>query len=204
MDFAKPILIEFPNSFTTERLIIRQPLPGDGEVVYVAMMESLDQLQRWMPWAKKAPTLEDTEANVRQAYVQFLERTDLRFHLFHHDTKEFIGSSGLHRIDWKVRKYEIGYWCRSTFARQGYITEAVKGLTVFAFQFLEANRVEIRCDEQNLASRKVAERVGFQMEGILRNHDLSVDQKLRNTCVYSMISEDFLNLAKRNRKNASM
>lgn len=204
MDSSKPILIDFPNSFTTERLIIRQPLPGDGEAVYIAMMESLDQLQRWMPWAKEVPTLEDTEANMRQAYVHFLERSDLRFHLFHQETKEFVGSSGLHRINWKIRKFEIGYWCRSNFARQGYITEAVKGLTVFAFQFLDAKRVEIRCDELNLPSRKVAERVGFQMEGILRNHVQSVDQQLRNTCVYSMIPEDFLNLAKHNRKNASM
>ena len=37
----------------------------------------------------------------------------------------FLGSSGLHRIDWDVPKFEIGYWCRTSLARRGYITEAV-------------------------------------------------------------------------------
>jgi RimJ/RimL family protein N-acetyltransferase len=108
-----PILENFPHSFETERLFIRMPLPGDGQLVYEAVMESVDELKVWMPWAQSCPSKEETEANVRKAHAQFLERTDLRFHLFEKDTKKFIGSSGLHRIDWAARKFEIGYWCRS-------------------------------------------------------------------------------------------
>lgn len=195
MDYWKPIMLDFPSSFETERLLIRQPLPGDGKKVYESILESIDQLKKWMPWAKEAPTLEETEANIRQAYVQFLERSDLRFLLWDRNTLDFIGSSGLHRINWKLRKFEIGYWCRSCYSGQGYITEAVKGITVFAFQFLDAKRVEIHCDEENIASRRVAEKVGYRLEGILRNFELNIDQKLRNTCIYSMIPEDFFHLA---------
>lgn len=191
MESWKPILLDFPSSFETERLVIRQPLPGDGKLVYEAKMESLRELQQWMPWADDQTSEEETEVNIRQAYIQFLERSDLRFHLFERESMQFIGSSGLHRIDWQIRKFEIGYWCRTRFTGKGYITEAVKGITVFAFQFLEANRVEIRCDEKNTRSRKVAERVGYQLEGILRNHEFSVDGHLRNTCIYAMTPEDF-------------
>lgn len=191
MELLPPILNDFPNSFETERLLIRYPLPGDGVQVNEAIIESMESLQPWMPWAKETPTKKDTEINVRKAHCHFLERSDLRFHLFEKKTDRFIGISGLHRIDWSVPKFEIGYWCRKGDEGQGYITEAVRGLTVFAFEILQAKRLEIRCDQRNVRSRKVAERLGYKLEGILRNHRLTVDQKLENTCVYSMIPEEF-------------
>lgn len=199
-----PILMDFPHSFETERLWIRLPLPGDGELVYEAMLETMDQLKQWMPWAQTPPSREKTEISVRQAHCKFLETTDLRFHLYDKQTKAFIGSSGLHRIDWSVPKFEIGYWCRKSYMGQGYITEAVRGLTVFAFEILKANRVEIRCDQRNVRSRKVAERLGYKLEGIFRNFSVSVDHQLENTCIYAMIPEDFYSLSLRKSDNASM
>lgn len=191
MDRQSPILMDFPHSFETERLWIRLPLPGDGDLVYEAIMESLDHLQPWMPWAQKTPTKEKTEENVRKAYCSFLARHDLRFHLFDKETKMFIGSSGLHNIDWSIPKFEIGYWCRKSRIGEGYITESVRGLTVFAFEILKANRVEICCDEKNKQSRKVAERLGYQLEGVFRNYRLTVDGELEDTCIYSMTPEEF-------------
>jgi RimJ/RimL family protein N-acetyltransferase len=187
----EPLLFDFPHSFETERLFIRLPMPGDGEMVYEAILESLDALRKWMPWAKKPPTMEETEANVRRAYLQFLERSDLRFHIFEKSSGVFIGSSGLHQIEWSVPRFEIGYWCRSKYTGRGYITEAVRGLTVFAFKMLKAKRIEIRCDERNLRSRKVAERLGYRLEGVLRHYRLAVDHTLENTCIYAMTTEDF-------------
>ncbi|WP_232337540.1 GNAT family N-acetyltransferase [Thermoactinomyces sp. CICC 23799] len=204
MERIPPILMDFPHSFETERLWIRLPLPGDGEKVYEAMMETEELLRQWMPWAQTPPSKEQAEINVRQAHSKFLERTDLRFHLFHKETKDFVGSSGLHRIDWSVPKFEIGYWCRKSYMRQGYITEAVRGLSVFAFEILKANRVEIRCDQRNVRSRKVAERLGYRLEGILRNFQVSPDRQLENTCVYAMIAEDFYSLSLRKSGGASM
>jgi RimJ/RimL family protein N-acetyltransferase len=204
MKSVSPILLDFPHSFETERLWIRLPLPGDGELVHEAIMESLDTLKPWMPWAQHPPTMQETEASVRQAHLHFLERSDLRFHLFEKKTRQFIGSSGLHSINWEVPKFEIGYWCRKGFTGRGYITEAVRGLTVFAFEILKANRVEIRCDQRNVRSRKVAERLGFKLEGILRNERVAVDRRLENICIYAMIPEDFRSLSLKQRIDAPL
>jgi RimJ/RimL family protein N-acetyltransferase len=189
-----PIMEDFPHSFETERILIRLPLPGDGELVHEAIMESVEQLKEWMPWANPTPIKENTEANIREAHASFLQRTDLRFHLFDKVTKKFIGSSGLHRMDWGVRRFQIGYWCRTAFVGQGYITESVRGITVFAFQILKANRIEIQCDERNIRSRKVAEGLDFQLEGILRNYQLGLDGKLGNLCIYAMTDKDYVQL----------
>jgi hypothetical protein len=79
---VNPILLEFPGEFETERLFIRKPLPGDGIAVYEAVQASLIELKKWMPWALKTQTLEDMEANMRDAYAKFLTREDLRLHLY--------------------------------------------------------------------------------------------------------------------------
>ncbi|MFP5106085.1 GNAT family N-acetyltransferase [Neobacillus sp. C211] len=185
----KPILLDFPNQFYTERLLIRMPLPGDGKVVYQAMQSSLNEIKEWMPWAHHEQTEEDVEGNMREAYAKFLTREDLRLHIFNRETGEFIGSSGLHRINWNIPKVEIGYWIDTRYSGKGYITEAAEVITKFAFTELNAKRVEIRCDSKNIKSRAIPERLGFTLEGIFRNDEMSADgQDLRDTCVYAKTS----------------
>ena len=56
-----PILRDFPESFETERLLIRCPMPGDGAEVHAAVFESLDKLRPWMPWARERLTADVEE-----------------------------------------------------------------------------------------------------------------------------------------------
>lgn len=182
-----PILKDFPESFETERLLIRSPLPGDGPEMHAAVTESLDELLPWMDWPRQHETLEDSEAAIRLNRVRFMERTDLLLLLFLKGTNTLVGSSGLHRMDWSVPRFEIGYWCRTRFAGNGYATEAVRGITGFAFGYLGARRLEIRCDSLNRRSALVAERAGYTLEGELRNAEVGADGSLRNILVYSVI-----------------
>lgn len=182
-----PLLLDLPTEFETDRLLIRMPLPGDGAVTCESINHSLPELKPWMPFAQKEQTIEDTEINIRQAYINFLNRTDLRLLVFKKDTGEFVASSGLHRINWDVPKFEIGYWIDTRFSRNGYMTEAVQGITDFAVRELKARRVEIRCDALNVKSRAIPERLGFTLEGILKSESISVEGELRDTCVYAKV-----------------
>jgi len=140
-----------------------------------------------MPWAREHGTVEDSEASARLARARFLKRTELRMHFHLKGTGTLVGSSGLHRIDWEMPKFEIGYWCRTRFSGQGYTTEAVRAISALAFDTLGARRVEIRCDPSNGPSARVARRAGFRLEGELRNEALGTDGVLRNTLVYATI-----------------
>lgn len=182
-----PILMTIPESFESSRLLIRAPLFGDGAAVHEAVLESLDELRPWMPWANIAPTIEESEISIRKSRLEFLGRTDFRLLLFHKETGQLVGSSGLHRMDWQARSFEIGYWVRTSYAGQGYITEAVEAIANFAVQVLEANRIEIRCDARNKKSAKVAERGGFTLEGILRSEKWAVDGSLRDTMIFAKV-----------------
>lgn len=187
-----PILRDFPDHFETERLLIRAPRPGDGAMLYQAVTESLEHLKPWMPWAHNAVTLEAEEGIVRRMHTDFLRRDDLPLFILKKDSEEFVGGSGLHRFGWDVPRFEIGYWVRQRFQGKGYITEAVAGITNFAFEKLFAERIEIRMDDKNVRSYRIPERLGFKLEGILRNDARTVDGKLRDTRVYSMIRQEWL------------
>jgi len=184
---SDPILFSLPETFESKRLLIRAPLLDDGIKVNEAIRESIDELRPWMPWAKTIPTPEESEANIRRARLKFLERSDMRLLILLKENGEVIGSSGLHNIDWEIRRFEIGYWVRSSFGGQGYITEAVEAITNYAIRELQANRIEIRCDSKNVRSYKVAERLGFTLEGVIRNDERSVEGSLRDTMIFSKI-----------------
>lgn len=162
------VLREFPYSFETKRLTIRGPMPGDGTWIRAAVLESRPELKPWLPWAVNVMSEQDYEARVRRGQLQFLAREDLWLILFLKGTDTVVGCSGLHRIDWDVPKFEIGYWVRTRFAGKGYITEAVAGITDFAFDTLEAQRIEIQCDASNERSAAVPRRLGFVHEGTFR------------------------------------
>ncbi|ANE47745.1 acetyltransferase [Paenibacillus swuensis] len=184
-----PILIDFPDQFTTERLLIRTPLPGDGKVVYESIISSINELKEWFHFfAQNEHSEQSIEANLRESHVKFIKREDLRLLIFDKETKQFIGLSGLNKPDWEIRKFEIGYWIDTRMRGNGYMTEAVQGITNFAFTELKARRVEIRCDTLNYKSKAIPERLGFQLEGTLRGNDLSTDKsQIRDTHIYALV-----------------
>jgi RimJ/RimL family protein N-acetyltransferase len=183
-----PIMLNIPSEFYTDRLFIRMPMPGDGKAVYESIKASTADLKPWMPFAQKEQSEEDVEINIREAHIKFLKREDLRLLVFHKETGELIASSGLHRIDWDVPKFEIGYWIDTRYSGKGYMSEAVKGISDYAFNELHARRIEIRCDSRNTKSRAIPKRLGYTLDAILQNDDISVDGKqLRDTCIYAKI-----------------
>jgi ribosomal-protein-serine acetyltransferase len=185
-----PVLMDIPSEFYTERLIIRVPRPGDGKMVYESIQASIIELKQWLPFAREEQTEEKIETNLRNAYAKFLTREDIRLLIFLKENNEFIGSSGLHNPNWTVPKFEIGYWIDIRHSGKGYMTEAISGITDFAFSELNAKRVEIRCDTLNDKSKAIPERLGYTLEGTLRNDDVSIDGTgLRDTFVYSKVIE---------------
>jgi RimJ/RimL family protein N-acetyltransferase len=182
----EPLLLDLPERLQTQRLTIRPPLPGDGPAVNEAIVETIDALRKWMPWATPTPSVEESEAWCRKAYADFLARRQLPLLMFLREDGTFVGSGGIPRLDWKVPRFEIGYWVRRRFEGQGYVTEAVAEMTRFAFQTLSARRVEIHTDDRNARSWRVAERLGFRLEGVHRNDERSPDGTLRDTRVYAM------------------
>lgn len=185
-----PLLIDLPAQLSTGRFALRAPRAGDGTALNAAVCESIDELRPWLPWAQQAPTLEESELECRRMAARVGKREDLPLFIVEPMTdgsERLLGATGLHRIDWSVPRFEIGYWRRRGEQQRGIVGEAVRALARFAFDVLQAQRVEIRMSSTNAASRRVAERAGFVFEGMLRRDTLGVDGLPRDTLVYSRV-----------------
>ena len=182
--------LDFPDSIETERLTIRTPKPSDAQEFNAAILESLAGLQTWLGiYRDLPPTVAQTETFLQEKHAQFVTRQNLMLLCFLKGTDTNVATTSL-LPNWKVPSFEIGYWCRQSYQGQGYVTEAVKGITDLAFTNLNAKRVFILCDIDNHASIKVARRAGFELEGTLRNDDRKPDGTLSSTFVFSQIRPD--------------
>ena len=188
-----PILRDLPDELVGERILIRPLRPGDGAAIFEAVDESREQIGPWLPWVEKTRSVEDQEQAARRGAARWLLREDLMVGLWDRETGRYLGGSGLHRMDWTVPSFEIGYWLRVSAWGQGYITEAVQVLCRFAFETLDANRVEIRCDAKNTRSSAVPKRLGFVQEALLRNDVRDGAGNLRDTRVYALTPDDYAN-----------
>jgi RimJ/RimL family protein N-acetyltransferase len=186
-----PVLIDVPDRIETGRLVLRSPRRGDGAGVNAAVADSLEELGPWLPWAGTPPTVDESEATCRRQQARFLLREDFVFLIFERTSEggegALLGGTGLHRIDWTLRRFEIGYWRRSGCEGRGIVTEAVQAMSRLAFDVLGARRVEVRMDDNNARSWKVAERAGFTLEALLRFDSLTPGGEPRSTRVYARV-----------------
>lgn len=187
-----PILLDIAEQFESARLVMRAAAGGDGAAHFAAVSESIVDLRAHLghlPWVSEEPSLANSERYCRTQRSNFIQRQNLVFFMFTKTDRQLVGSIGLHRIDWEVPRVEIGYWCRTSAQGKGYVVEAVHAITDYAFSQLAAKRVEIRADDLNARSWKVAENCGFHLEGVLRqfNRD-AVSNQLCDLRVYSKIA----------------
>ena len=172
-------------------MTVRRLRAGDGPSVNEAICESREALKVWMPWAVQQPTLEESESFVRRSGAKWWSREDLGMSIWRRGDGRYLGGTGLHRIDWDLRKFEIGYWMRVSEQGQGYVTETVLLLCELCFGTLDANRVHIRCAVENERSAAIPRRVGFTFEGVLRNDIVDPKGAVHDVYSFSMTPEDW-------------
>ena len=189
-------LLNLPMPITTSRLLLRPPQIGDGAIVNAAIVESFNELRQFMPWAQVLPTVDQTEEYVRQAAANWIvkknEEPYLPLLIFDRQIGELIGNTGFHHFDWDIPCLETGYWLRTSRTGQGLMTEAVNAQTRYAFEQLKVKRIAITCDTANVRSKNIPERLGFQLEGTLKNNRLTVDGSVSDTLVFARYNLDGL------------
>jgi RimJ/RimL family protein N-acetyltransferase len=171
IEMKNPILIDIPMPIETDRLILRNVLPGDGKAMFEAKVETFDQLNKWMPWAKELGTEDHSEIVIRQNHAKFILREDIMIVGFEKATGNFVIGTGLHRMDWNAGYFEIGYWVRASAHNKGYATESTNALIRYAFNVLGAKKIGICHADDNDASARVIKKLGFDKTGYLADND---------------------------------
>ena len=182
-----PLELDIPRLLIGERCLLRPYQTGDGQAMYEAIQESLDHLWPSMPWIREHTSPEESEKVCMRIAQNFEERTDLGYGMWTLDGQTYLGGTGLHRMNWNVGVFEIGYWIRKSAEGQGYVTDAARTLSKLAFDHLNAARVFLEIATDNVRSRAVPERLGFQLEGIHRNSLKDGDGVRHDSAIYAVI-----------------
>ncbi len=181
-----------PYRIETERLVIRCYAPRDAPVMKEMIDLSLDHLRPWMPWTEAEPqTLEEKVELLRRFRSQFDVGDNFIMGIFSPDESEQLGGTGLHpRLE--SGGLEIGYFIRASATRQGYVTESTAALTRVGFEICGADRIEIRIDLANEASKGVPRKLGYVDEATLRRRlPGRAGGPLRDVTIFTMFREDF-------------
>ncbi len=191
MTDVQAILVDLPDQLVGDRVIVRPWSEDDSRGLWEAIDGSRDHLAPWMPWLQAHNNPDDALEYTRRARARWLLREDLAVAIVERASGRIVGGSGMHRINWRSRLFEIGYWVSQDAEGRGYATEAVQLLTRIAFDDLDANRVEIRMDVANARSRRVAERLGFVLEGTLRRALPGVDGEPVDVHVFGLLPDEY-------------
>ena len=86
----------------------------------------------------------------------------------------------------------IGYWVAASARRQGVCTRALRLLSGWALDELRLLRLELITDPDNIPSQRVAEKVGFRREGVLRSHLRHSNGRIRDSVIWSLLPGELL------------
>jgi RimJ/RimL family protein N-acetyltransferase len=166
------------------RLELRPFNRRDTDAVYDAIRSSIAELNQWLPWARMNYSRVDVGAFLRESQSAW------------HDGRAYdfavrrIGQPSRHvgnvSVWWTSRAAmagEVGYWMRTDEIGRGLATEAAARVLGVAFDELGMHRVVLRIAVGNTGSERVAEKLGFAREGLLREevkvNDVWLDHEFR-------------------------
>jgi ribosomal-protein-serine acetyltransferase len=178
--------VTVPRRLTTERLTLAATCADHGDALWAAVTASIAELRLWMPWAID-PHHSDTMAFAMAAEKQWDAGSSWNFTIVEND--DVIGSVGLDNHDAAVNACNLGYWLRTDRAGRGLMTEAAARVVTFGLDDIGLHRIELRAARANEASARVAEKLGFRREGLLRDGSRGADG-YHDTHLYALLSTD--------------
>jgi len=194
---APPRRILFSDKHTP--LLIRPLEETDANIIHSAVEESKRMLNPFLEWIHEGWTEKKQALRLRKAFENYYLNKEYELGVFSPDDDQFLmAASWTPGKTQNKKSLEIGYWTHIDQCGKGLATLVTQILIICAFDFMNCDRVEVRCRTGNTASRKVIEKCRFHFEGEVRNYfNEPTEQMIGNgfsverSCLqYALIPED--------------
>ena len=171
-----------------QRLTLRPLVPADAAALFEIFSDPR-VMQYWNtpPWASIACAQAFIDEDRRARAAGEL----VRFGIFLKESNVLIGKCMLFDHSPSSRRAEIGFGIAASYWGAGYIQEASAALIEHGFNAMNLNRIEAEIDPQNIGSAKALERMGFSLEGLLRERWI-VDGIVSDSAFYGLLRQDWL------------
>jgi N-acetyltransferase len=156
-----------------------------------ALVDAVRDGELWTLWYTSVPSPEGMAAEIERRLALHAAGSMLPFTVFD-AAGRVVGMTTYMNVDPVHRRVEIGStWYAASAQRTALNTECKRMLLAHAFDALDCIAVEFRTHRFNLQSRRAIERLGAQLDGILRNHQRAANGTLRDTAVYSITADEW-------------
>ena len=175
----------------TERLTLRLPAAQDHRQWVELRKIGAEYLTPWEPvWAQDHFSKRAFSNRIYWARKTFDTGRGVPLFMIRRADNALVGAITLDNIRrGPAQTGTLGYWTGQEFARQGYMSEAIRGLVHYAFTDLDLSRIEAACLPTNTPSRGVLEKSGFKYEGVAQAY-LQINGRWCNHVLYSSLRSD--------------
>ena len=156
------------------------------------LIEAVKDGGLWQLWYTTVPEPEKMGAEIDRRLALQAKGSMLPFAVIDNTTGKAVGMTTYMNADAVNKRVEIGAtWYRKSMQRTDLNTNCKLLLLTHAFESLDCIAVEFRTHRFNTQSRRAIERLGAQMDGMLRSHQRMADGTLRDTAVYSIVAAEW-------------
>jgi ribosomal-protein-serine acetyltransferase len=156
---------------------------SNADEMFKVISENRDQLAEFLPWPDKIKSGQDQLNYIRMTSESWNQKAMFDYGIYSLSNQKFIGNIGVHSIDWRNSRCELGYWIVKELTGKGLVSEAVRLLEGECFR-IGFHRIEIRCSNRNEKSALVALRNGFVLEGYLKD-EMVENGEYRDTFIFA-------------------
>ena len=176
-----------PDSPLSDGVVSLRPWTLDDVPVVVAACSEAE-IQQWMPTIPSPYTEADARDYIRSAQIAWRDERGGTFAVVELESGGIVGSIGMSVLDREQAVVEVGYWAAGAGRGRGLTTRALQLISRWLIEVVGAERVQLRADVLNIASRRVAEKAGFVLEGVLRSGGVNPRQHRRiDYALYSLL-----------------
>jgi RimJ/RimL family protein N-acetyltransferase len=165
-------------------LVLRPWIDDDVRALVAACNDP--EIAWWIPVIPSPYTEGDALAFIRGKSISVPEHSVPEYSFAVTVDGSLAGAIGL-RINSMNYRGRIGYWVAAPARGRGVCTRALRLLSRWALAELGLQRLDLITDPENLASQRVAEKVGFRREGVLRAHLRHSDGRIRDSVMFSLL-----------------
>jgi RimJ/RimL family protein N-acetyltransferase len=189
-------LIDMPRNLSarprrTPRLELRPFRRRDVDALIEGVKDSLTDLERWLPWVHRRYGRADALRFIRDSSAAWVEGRAHDFAIrFKERPDHHVGNISIWPTSQRERSGEMGYWIRTSETGAGIASEAGARVLQLGFEELGLHRVTLRIAVGNLRSERVAEKLGFVHEGLLRKEVLVKGEWLDHT-LWAILDEEY-------------
>lgn len=166
---------------------------NDATTYYGVIDKNRSRLKQWLGWLDRTNSVEDIKSFIQVGLDGFKAKKVFRFGIYF--SGEFSGIIELQSVDYINRMSEIGYWLADGYEGKGIMSQSVIALMDFAFNTLNLNKIVLEIATKNLKSNKLANRIGFKKDGVLRQNYWLYDHFVDHN-VYSMLKDEWMSRVK--------